>query len=399
MYSVLATGWRCQCSDANPPHHTNLLLEKRIESEGNELDTPDRQLSVLFSLRTGSGNFSLSWQETEVKVLESKGCQVLPLNPTLEASTAAILSDATNRFKETGPNYLHPFKKSPKKAPFPHFSFQETKAPAVQDLVEIADLCKVVRNAHCGTLKGPLGYLSDRQDRRHAFYPSIEPTRFSENAETVTLSSLLSKSTSGSDLHQTSTMRTISMTLSRLERYSIAVTLASSLLQLSRSPWIEETWSKNDIHFYVAAEGSPRPIVVDKPYVTRKFSSNSPQSSMTSVTEQTGRKDSTKSIQALGIMLLELCFGEAIQDQSVRSEYLTNGQPNDMTDFCTAHHWWQHDALGEGGLEYCEAIRRCLFCAFGPRSTDLDDDELRAAIYNEVVEPLGALENALRRSD
>ena len=47
--------------------------------------------------------------------------------------------------------------------------------------------------------------------------------------------------------------------------------------------------------------------------------------------------------------------------------------------------WLERDTLGEGGPDYAEATRRCLFCAFGPKSTDLEDIQLRAAIYPEVV--------------
>lgn len=401
LYSVLATGWRCQCTDATPPHQANLLLEKRIDTldrhhRAKTTDPSAVQLRVLFLLRTESRGFPLSWQETEIKLIEAEGGHLLSLTSTnINASTTEILTDMTNTFEASSPDYLHPFKKSTKKVAFPQITVQPpqgSKGPNGPDLIEIADLCEAVRKAHRETCKGPLGYLRDTHDRRHAFYPSIQPTRFSENAETVTLASLLSKSTSSNG---TDSKGTVSMTLSRLERYSIAVTLASSLLQLYSSPWIGETWSKNDIYFLIAAHGSPKPILVDKPYITRKFTAYPPQSSFTSVSEQTGRNASTKSIQALGIMLLELCFGETIEDQPIRSKYLgPDGQPNDMTDFCTAQHWLQHDALGEAGPDYFEAIRRCLFCAFGPRSTDLADDELRAAIYCEVVEPL---EGAVRQ--
>ena len=400
LYSVLATGWRCQCIDTTPSHHANLLLEKRIDTSNRPhrnkvADPSEAQLRVLFFLRTESRRLPPSWQETDIRLIEAEGGLQSLISTDIKASTAAMLTDVTNTFEASSPNYLHPFKKPPKKVAFPQITVQPPqgmKGSATPDLIEIADLCEAVRNAHRGTCNGPLGYLRDTHDRRHAFYPSIQPTRFSVNAETVTLASLLSKS-AGSN--STDTRGAASMTLSRLERYSIAVTLASSLLQLYSSPWIGETWSKNDIYFLIAAEGSPRPVLVDKPYITRKFTSHSPQSSVTSVCEQNGRNSSTKSIQALGIMLLELCFGEAIEDQPIRSNYLgPDGQPNDMTDFCTAQHWLQHDALGEGGPDYAEAIRRCLFCAFGPRSTDLEDDELRAAIYSEVVEPL---EGAVRQ--
>ena len=395
LYNVLATGWRCQCTDVTPPHQANLLLEKRIDTldwhcRATAQDPSEAELRVLFFLRSESSRHPLSWQETETKLIEIKGDNFLSLTSTnAKASTAAMLTDVTKTFEASSPDYLHPFKKSLKEVLKPQITVQpppEAKGPALPYLIEIADLCEAVKKAHLEICKGPLGYLRDEQDRRHAFYPPRHPTKFSENAEMVTLASLLSKSMRSNVSNHTGI---VSGALSRIERYSIAVTLASSLLQLYSSPWIGETWSKNDIYFLKAAAGSARPIVVDKPFITRKFTSHSLQSSVKSVSEQVGRNTSIKSIQALGIMLLELCFGEAIEDQSIRSKYLCDGQPNDMTDFCTAKYWLESDTLGEGGPDYAEAIRRCLFCAFGPKSTDLEDDELRAAIYAEVVQPLG----------
>ena len=87
-------------------------------------------------------------------------------------------------------------------------------------------------------------------------------------------------------------------------------------------------------------------------------------------------------------MPLELRFVEAIEDWSVRSKYLCDGQPNDRTVFCITKYWLKRDTLGEGGPNYADATRRCLFCAFGPKSTDLEDEKLRAALYPKVVEPL-----------
>ena len=401
LYSALATAWRCQCTDDIPPHQANLFLEKRIDpsnrhTRAKTIDCDVAQLKVLFLLKMESRSLPLSWHEAEVSLIEAEGAHMPSLtSANIKTPVAAMLTDVTNTFETNSPNCLHPFKKSTKNVSFPQINVQPPQgltSSTVSDLDEIADLCEAVRKAHCGPCKEPLGYLRDAQDRRHAFYPSIHPTRFSQKAGTVTLASLLAKPTCRTSRNATNL---VSMSLSRLERYFIAVTLASSLLQLYSSPWIRETWSKHDIHFLIAEDGSPRPLLVNKPYITRNFTSYSPLASNTSVNEPLGCKSSAKSIQALGIMLLELCFGETIEDQPIRSKYMSpDGQPNDMTDFCTAQHWLQHDALGEGGPEFSEAIRRCLFCAFGPRSTDLEDDQLRAAIYSEVVEPL---EGALRQ--
>ena len=249
-------------------------------------------------------------------------------------------------------------------------------------LAQIHDLCSAVMHGHRieGTVEEPLGYLLDDRNRRHAFYPSTRPPVFSQHTETVTLGSLISQS------RRRREPGIEKARMSRLERYSIAATLASSLLQLYNSPWVGESWSKNDIYFVKAAEGSP---IFDRPYITRSFKSSLGGDSITSGNGASIRDNSAKSIEALGIMLLELCFGEAIEDQPFRKKYLgADGQPNDMTDFCTAKQWWQDHALGEGGPEFHTAIRRCLFCAFAPKSTSLEDDELCAALYSEVVEPL-----------
>ena len=100
--------------------------------------------------------------------------------------------------------------------------------------------------------------------------------------------------------------------------------------------------------------------------------------------------NATRYLFALGVMLLELCFGNALEDNPVRHMYLGNdGKPNDWTDIATATHW-QKSALGELGADYAEAIRKCILCAFPRPYKDLSDDQFSEAIHSEVVEPVKA---------
>ncbi|KAL2045908.1 hypothetical protein ABVK25_011962 [Lepraria finkii] len=132
----------------------------------------------------------------------------------------------------------------------------------------------------------------------------------------------------------------------RFQRYPIAVTLASSLLQFYNSPWINETWSKEDIHFLKAVEGSSLPVIVDKPYISHNFTSYL-QPSANHALDTIVCNASTKCIRALGIMLLELCLGQAVEDQPIRKNYFgLDRQPNDVTDYCTAERWLE-DVDGE----------------------------------------------------
>lgn len=336
---------------------------------------------MLLLLKPETNSFPSSWRETEVVLLEpEEDCST----PSMASKSKLVSSDPSH---STMNIQLHSslLTTKPKIVRFPDVVVHpplEAGCRSVARLVQIDDLCSAVMLGHSikGTMDKPLGYLLDDNNRRHAFYPSTRPPVFSQHTETVTLGSLISQSRrpEGSGVE---TAR-----MSRLERYSIAATLASSLLQLYNSPWVGESWSKNDIYFVKAAEGSP---IFDRPYITRSFRSSLGSDSIASGNKASVRDNSAKSMEALGIMLLELCFGQAIEDQPFRKKYLgADGQPNDMTDFCTAKQWWQDHALGEGGPEFHTAIRRCLFCAFAPKSTSLEDDELCAALYSEVIEPL-----------
>ncbi|KAG8528974.1 uncharacterized protein KY384_006663 [Bacidia gigantensis] len=388
LYSALQTGWRCQCPQADPSHHANLLLEKRFDGikARKHIKRPQSEssITVLFWVQKNSQKDQLIWHETEIRLLEADDCQIVHQMSTLSHNAQNADFNGIVKTFETGSAGLTlPFRKRPKHVTFPQITLQPPKLKETShQLIEIADLCAAVQKACSGQGHLPLGYLKDLDNRRHAFYPSTPPPVFDKEVETISLASLLLKSDPGLEAAHT-------YKLSRFERYTVAVVLASSLLQLYSSPWVGETWSKEDIHFMKAPAGALQSVLIDRPYISRKFTSYTPETCHLPDCRPTQYQTSTKNLQALGIMLLELCFGEAIEDQPIREKYLgRDGQPNDMTDFSTAQHWWQNYALGEGGPEFYEAIRRCLFCAFGPKSTDLEDDELRSAVYNEVVEPL-----------
>ncbi len=88
-------------------------------------------------------------------------------------------------------------------------------------------------------------------------------------------------------------------------------------------------------------------------------------------------------------MLLELCFGEVVEDEPIRWNCLgVLGQLNGMTDLYTTRRWWTNRALGKTAPDPAEAIRICLNCASEPKTADLEDASLRAAIYGDVVKPL-----------
>lgn len=101
------------------------------------------------------------------------------------------------------------------------------------------------------------------------------------------------------------------------------------------------------------------------------------------------------SLLLLGVILLELFHGEALQKQSSWVESLDeDGEPNEMTMFCGAFLWVSRtqrsmvDYIGEelGGALH-EAIRKCICFDFG-RDNDYGDSRFAELVYKEVVVPL-----------
>ena len=232
-----------------------------------------------------------------------------------------------------------------------------------------------------------LGLLLDEQKRRYGIRPVVKRPRV-DTFERVTLDSLLRRNEKGVG----SLLNGKLITLSRRERLLVAVVLASSVLQLHSTPWLTERWSKRNIFFLRGGGGSTELNFVEQVYISPnvELPSEAVQEGPyhTTLTITSTANECRKTILALGIMLLELCFGQALEDQPFRTKYLgPDGKSNDFTDLATAMQW-QEDVLGEGGPGFDNAIRRCIVCNFSPKLTNLADSEFREAVYSEVVQPL-----------
>ena len=83
-------------------------------------------------------------------------------------------------------------------------------------------------------------------------------------------------------------------------------------------------------------------------------------------------------------MLLELCFGTALEDHELRQKYPPAGHFLDMA----AALEWSHRAVEEGGPEFADAILWCLHNMPGSGELDASLENWREELYLKVVEPL-----------
>ncbi|KAL2067321.1 hypothetical protein VTL71DRAFT_1745 [Oculimacula yallundae] len=188
----------------------------------------------------------------------------------------------------------------------------------------------------------------------------------------VTLETLLSKSSP--------------IVLSRRQRLQIALILASSHVQLHPTPWLKSKWSKKDILFLYDAQ-DPSKIKTDQPYISRSLS-RAIQTHNNTEAISTNSYAFQDSIRNLGIMLLELCFGAAIEEHKMRRDMpLLNELSLQLVNYATATEW-ARDVVEEAGPEYSDAVTWCLHHT--PESVGADglEDRWREDMFMKVVEPL-----------
>lgn len=223
-----------------------------------------------------------------------------------------------------------------------------------------------------------MGFIKCGQGHRHEFY-SINPHSAHFSGESVSLFNLLSST------HNTVTNPRTGkpLKLSRKDRKALAVKLSTAVLQMYSTPWIGKNWSKRDIIFQCLNETAPTLLSVQGPYLLQQFDTGGKYPSANVTVSET-----QEIIFRLGVLLLELCIGEALEDQLQNQ----NSQDSDIKDIvacnsATVYDWWERSAMGEEGPEVANAIGKCLRFEFHSESRSLHYEEFRNAVYNEVVQP------------
>ncbi|KAK4985214.1 hypothetical protein LTR50_006108 [Elasticomyces elasticus] len=173
--------------------------------------------------------------------------------------------------------------------------------------------------------------------------------------------------------------------LDRGQRLGIALTAASSHLQLHSSAWLKGVWSKDNIVFFPRS-GASLPFRVDQPYLSQELLDGNTAAAP-------GQVDQT--FATLAILLLELCFGVPIEESDVYQKYLSpDGQPNPVLNIAAAWDWSSGDkVVGEAGVGYADAVDWCL----SNRKVSASDQGWREELYTRVVQPLQKCYEDFRR--
>jgi len=245
---------------------------------------------------------------------------------------------------------------------------QVADAEAVESM-EIKDLCAVLHSLESIPDKSEcLGYLC-AGERYHELRKTTLTHSGADQDSYISLETLLSAQ--------------YRPRLSRQQRYRLASIFASSLLQLQTTPWLADMLEKKNIFFYQNGTA----VLLDQPYIQQTFPTSQNESMPRSpATSQPSTYAARNSLTSLGILLLELCFGQPIENQDFRKSHLgADGKSHSGTNFLTAIDWAETVGDEEPALE--PIIRCCIFCMFEEKA-DWENKKFTQAVYTGVVEPL-----------
>ena len=170
-------------------------------------------------------------------------------------------------------------------------------------------------------------------------------------------------------------------------RLKLALKLASTVLQLHDSCWLDESWGRGDIHFVQGPDGP----VIDKPLVYRVFPRKSSQpGEMPSNTAQ-GASEwpllCNRSIFCLGIILIELWHWKSmsqLQRAPVGCENLPLG------DLILSAQRMIPELYDTAGVAYGAAVQGCIMGWPSTRKPEpcLELEGFKNDVYRMIVYPL-----------
>lgn len=253
----------------------------------------------------------------------------------------------------------------------PPYSVLDPVGNVASSMEEVKDLCASIQQ-----LKGTsmIGISLDNKNRLRGAYSMDELETHTPSSELVTLADLLSKPPMINGKRAK---------LSKKERYSLALTLASSVLYLNATPWLMDQWTARDILFHQTTKNT-RCIDIEHPHVAPALV----QDSKRPLENQKPRGFHNKNtvLLALAIALLELYFGTTAENYQEAEHGATDPSLHQNPWLlCSMVHSWAEESQDDLSAAFLGAIRHCLRCFSDPGASLQDAGFLQAAVEGIVL--------------
>lgn len=242
---------------------------------------------------------------------------------------------------------------------------QQPQTPSKQPL----NLCMALRNARKAR---PVcyGHLVDTQcaGRHFQVYP-LGATANSDNWLVVTLDDILEG------------RKGLRPLVSLAEKVRLALAVASSVLQLSKTPWLPEALTRRNVHFFRRDDCCS----YKSPFLLQSFPVRPLPHTSTTTTGHAPLINPT--LFALGVLLLEIILGQSFEKLRSPGERTIDGDMDgSIRAHAAAHKLLERIALIN--TAYQAVVQRCIDCT---ETRGLDEDGFRQDVYNDVVMELEAI--------
>jgi hypothetical protein len=250
---------------------------------------------------------------------------------------------------------------------------QSTAATSTSTPQQIMTLCDAIGSLQKPLTNSCIGYLLDPVGRKQGIH-SLD-----------TLKNHTQRQWTSFSLHQVLTKRgNVTRHPTLLDKLQIATKLSSNVLQLHNTPWLSDDWRSSDV-FFLYRSGAIPPSIYEDPFV---YGSLSPQRGKSTPNQRTtSRVIRNQTLFALGVLLIELWYGQPLEELQSAGDLNHQGTPG--IAWCTATRIAEEEIEFQAGKRYADAVRRCIRCEFGEhRTPDLQSESFQQAVFEGVVVPI-----------
>lgn len=338
LFKAIQSAWRCACQQ----HHcANLRLEHRT--------FPNFNFEIVLMYVTSNLSVGKPWSWKELQCESTETCPAsqkvvnIPITqPSSTPTPPAIPAKRRVTFATPMPN-------------IPEINISLLPIPSI-------DLCQVLRTEEPCNCIGVIGH----DDETYHLHPSAK--RALDDDGVLTLDHVLS--------------RDFTEQLTRRQRYSIALLVASSVAQLQSNSWLSTSLTKKDVLLFPCAGDDSSNVRCHEPFIRQGF----PLSNGTH-----GAEPNDRNFTPLGILLLELCFGTRLEDHPLRKQHRAETEEIKQALDLKAALKWSQSVYDEGGEDYASAVRWC----FLP-NVQHTKGSWRLEIIKNVIRPLEKCQEAFK---
>ncbi|KAF5623742.1 hypothetical protein F25303_11710 [Fusarium sp. NRRL 25303] len=391
VFSVLrdlsTSFYRALCSSilCTDSHDISLELAPRFIEVGHECDdekiAQDAQFRLAISFQVIKGPTSkMFWDEVNIKAVPismtgpSRSCVVAAKTKSAKRVSFGIdralsrlsITESTAELKPSVKTAMAILTRPATDIAFIKCPEESNAMSTISPL----DLCLTLKKSH-QERPACYGHLIDKAcSQRHFQVCPLGSVINSDGWSIVTLEDVLEGK------------RGLRPLISLAEKVRLALVIASSVLQLSKTPWLPEALTPKNVHFF--RRGNT--LSYEHPFLQRRLPEYSLKRLSSTADSMSYSLSSNPTLLALGMLLLEIILGSSLKQLRLPDE---KGPDDDglIQDLTIANRMLEQ-RVSLINPAYKTVVERCIGCT---ESKELDEDEFRHTVYNGVVMELEAI--------